>query len=416
VILNVRVVLQHPDGSFSDIYVSKTTSLNQMQAKIQLLLRTPVASVYAAFVGPEHLTSDYQGYAIIRNDVEWRSVLADGVHIMVNTPPEEAVGVSMLPIPKISAVGALSFNPVFEAPHAWGGIHCPTTLDFFKKYGWVIIKTGGDLPKPPVSYFQASVYQKRLSPMAPDDRTWGWHHMTHLGKEIFKVRDVDSFRDGFSDVNVGSADEVLTAKNCIDNYYAPMQTLGLTIARSLLLGLGLKADAFDKAFVAGDRRPTAQEEPFTSFFEAFQYAGLPLSHTFHNSGSAGFIPCESHFDIGCITITTASSIGTGMQLKHRGQWIDAEKCLLEAGRDSHVLVFAGELMDYMTNSAVPKVEHRVVMATGSLPRYSTIFEVLPLPWEIVPFLPRSQDGGRYLGKDVFLSRSMGRTSVNWNVE
>ena len=210
----------------------------------------------------------------------------------------------------------------------------------------------------------------------------------------------------------------LSASDLLRDFYVPMQTCGLEIARQLLLGIGFTSFEFEEAFVARQCRPTAGEEPYTSFFETFRYSSTPLSHTFHGSRSVGFTPCESHFDIGCITLTTASSIGQGMQIKHEGQWIDIEKTLVDAGAN-HVLVFAGELMDYMTRSKVPKVEHRVVMAVGSLPRYSSIFEVLPLPWAVVPRLDTDEadiDPTRRTGKEVFYLRSMGRSSVNWNVE
>ena len=207
----------------------------------------------------------------------------------------------------------------------------------------------------------------------------------------------------------------LSASDLLRDFYVPMQTCGLEIARQLLLGIGFTSFEFEEAFVARQCRPTAGEEPYTSFFETFRYSSTPLSltfHHFHHSDDAGFTPCESHFDIGCITLTTASSIGQGMQIKHEGQWIDIEKTLVDAGAN-HVLVFAGELMDYMTRSKVPKVEHRVVMAVGSLPRYSSIFEVLPLPWAVVPRLDTDSsdtdeadiDTTRRTGKEVFYLRN-----------
>ena len=414
-ILNIRSMVQHPGGALVECYLPPTASLELAKRLVEDVVEARVTTLFAVFDGPENRTAEYKSFALITTESEWRAVCADGVHICVNTTPREAIPAFTLPIPKLAALDEISFKAPSFTSARWSEAGTPETQAFFKQNGWAIIKCGDKLPEPLQRYFGAPIAEKRANPMSPDDRTWGWHHMTHQGKEILKVRDVASFE---RDWKVGGGDDALTARDLLSEYYAPMHKCGLEIAKQLLLGAGFTANEFEEAFVAGQRRrPSEGEEPYSSFFEAFRYSGTPLSHTFHHSDGAGFTPCESHFDIGCITLTTASSIAQGMQIKHEGQWIDAEKTLVDAGA-GHVLVFAGELMDYMTHSTIPKVEHRVIMAAGSLPRHSSIFEVLPLPWAVVPRLANadSTDNERRTGKEVFHLRSMGRSSVNWNAE
>uniref|UniRef100_A0A0G4I6M2 Uncharacterized protein n=1 Tax=Chromera velia CCMP2878 TaxID=1169474 RepID=A0A0G4I6M2_9ALVE len=88
----------------------------------------------------------------------------------------------------------------------------------------------------------------------------------------------------------------------------------------------------------------------------------------------------------------------------------------------------------MTRGQVPKVEHRVVMSRAGLPRYSSIFELLPLTDRALPRLqiaepedaPESEVSGgagrqrewssqELTGREVFQMRSMGRSSVNWEM-
>eukprot|EP00820_Chromera_velia_P027944 Cvel_1911.t2-p1 / transcript=Cvel_1911.t2 / gene=Cvel_1911 / organism=Chromera_velia_CCMP2878 / gene_product=hypothetical protein / transcript_product=hypothetical protein / location=Cvel_scaffold71:130310-130648(+) / protein_length=113 / sequence_SO=supercontig / SO=protein_coding / is_pseudo=false len=99
----------------------------------------------------------------------------------------------------------------------------------------------------------------------------------------------------------------------VRSHFAPIKGIALQIARKFLTGLGFTAQQFNSTFIgpAGG----AEQAPYSSFFEAFRYSSNPLSLASVDSAEA-FIASEAHFDIGCITVTTASSLGWGnpMQL------------------------------------------------------------------------------------------------------
>ena len=407
-VVPIRVVSRLRDGSTKAVHLPRSVTLAAAKLLLEDVFGEAVPSLSIVFDGPEHRTAPHSGHVAefaISSEAEWAAVFADGVVLCISHSTNTAP-VSSLSIPRVSVVAAAC--KVFDT-RAWGEAGAPETISFFRENGWVVIRGAGALPAPPKSYFDKPLSDMQANAMPPDDRTWGWHHMSHQGKEILKIRDVESMHNEWR--GLPSADSL------IESYYRPFARCGMDIARKLLVGIGLSNEDFEKAFVSNTRPSSVEDERTASFLEAFRYSSTPLGYTFNGDKGGAFMPCEAHYDIGCITITTASSIGTGMQLRHNGEWIDAEAMLTTAGRDSHVLVFAGECMDYMTRSAVPKVEHRVAMAVGSLPRYSMIYEVLPLPFAVVPQLgeaPNSVVSAPLAGRDVFLLGSLGRASVNWN--
>uniref|UniRef100_A0A0G4IC38 Ubiquitin-like domain-containing protein n=1 Tax=Chromera velia CCMP2878 TaxID=1169474 RepID=A0A0G4IC38_9ALVE len=401
----------------------------------------PKLRIAVKFEGPEHTACTYRGIYAIRSNGDLKNALGDGVLLQVGVeggsgPGREEVGeVSQLRVPQLPLVNvaalrlSLQLNPLPQ----WGTADDPATADFFRTHGFVIVKLSrlesDALPGPLRKVFDSTGLDvKRKLAMEPDDRASGWHLMSHVGKEVLKVR------EGAMQASEPEIEEVL------QSHFHPMKALALKVGRKILEGIGFTSQQFQSAFV-GDAGGVG-EAPYSSFFEAFRYGSNPLALASNKSAEA-LVASEAHYDIGCITVTTASSlqVGWGIQLRSRGMeaschWVDAEGLLCAADEKQrrtsgspcrHVLVFAGETLDYMTRGEVPKVEHRVVVQRGGLPRYSSIFELLPLANSVLPWLPQDSDtqpedapaggaqGQQLTGREVFQMRSMGRSSVNWEL-
>jgi len=204
-------------------------------------------------------------------------------------------------------------------------------------------------------------------------------------------------------------------------------------------GLGVD-EAVTKAAIAGPAGSMAAADEFAApFFEAFRYgSGYRGWHADAVVGSAAApvtcaVPSEAHKDIGLITVTPIPALtGTHQSghIPHSGlqfadaadpsRWFDVELIKnMQPDTTTLVAVCAGEMMEYASRGTVPAPAHRVVVAHGAAPRYSCMYEVLPHPASVVPRVPppagaaAKGDDTAKTGRDVFVLRSVNRTSVNW---
>eukprot|EP00760_Papus_ankaliazontas_P020696 PhM_4_TR18488/c2_g1_i1/m.65360 len=138
------------------------------------------------------------------------------------------------------------------------------------------------------------------------------------------------------------------------------------------------------------------------FYECFRYGRFP------DVPAAAAETCEAHNDVGCITISLASTLGKGLEVYDMvdGVWLDAEAPMMTNNNNNNnntlrMIVFFGDFMEYMTRGKVMCTPHRVVVPPPSFSssfsddddddeaRYSTIYEVIPHPNAVVPIVTTS---------------------------
>ena len=193
-VVPIRVVVRLGDSSTKDVHVPRRTTLAAAKVFLKDVLRGPVPSLRVVFDGPEYLASPMNKKEFaISSEAEWAAVFADGVVLSIGLPTN-ATPFSSMCIPRVPVCHDASASKVLDT-RAWGDAGAPETLAFFRENGWVIVRHLFELPEPPKSYFDKPLSDKQANAIQPAHRTWGWHHMSHQGTEILKIRDVESMHN-----------------------------------------------------------------------------------------------------------------------------------------------------------------------------------------------------------------------------